>query len=169
MTVAERYGYELDPITGVVTLHCEDGIRDVVTVVFDTPLQTNLVVTGIGRRPRCRRSRSRFPMPVQGLIINTYAGDDELIVDNSNGLVALPDFIQFNGGEGDDRLTLIGTTQVTSAVYSVGPNVDEGTVTHTVAGQPNVVQTVHFTGLEPVVDLVAGPLTVNATNGEQRH
>ncbi len=53
-----------------------------------------------------------IPMPVQGLIINTYAGDDELIVDNSNGLVALPDFIQFNGGEGDDRLTLQGTTAV---------------------------------------------------------
>ncbi len=36
LTIAEQYGYELDPITGVVTLHGEDGIRDVVTVSLDT-------------------------------------------------------------------------------------------------------------------------------------
>ncbi len=48
--------------------------------------------------------------------------------------------------------------------YTVGPQVGAGTSVITFAGG---TQTIQFTGLEPVVDLVNSPsLTVNATDGD---
>ncbi len=96
------------------------------------------------------------------LRLNTLAGNDTVTVDNSAGLIA-PGII-YNAGEGADTLRLIGTTAVTSSTYTPGASSADGTVVHTLAADS---QTVHFTGLEPVVDLVAAAtLTINATNAD---
>ncbi|MGV2333431.1 MAG UNVERIFIED_CONTAM: hypothetical protein LVR18_04640 [Planctomycetaceae bacterium] len=92
-------------------------------------------------------------------------GDDLLRLDNSGGLLTMPGGITFDGSVGRDSLLLIGSTAVSSSEYSVGPNSGDGRVVHTVTGPPQQVQTVTFSGLEPLVDLVAAALlTVNATD-----
>src|SRR5207253_1612586 len=67
----------------------------------------------------------------------------------------------FDGGAGNNNsLTLQGGT-ATSDVYSPGPGTGQGT---DVLAFGAAIETVHFSNLSPVVDLVAGPLTVNGTN-----
>ncbi|MEQ1859298.1 MAG: FG-GAP-like repeat-containing protein [Chthoniobacteraceae bacterium] len=85
-------------------------------------------------------------------------GNDALTVDSTNGAIPIP--VSFDGGASSDSLTLTGGT-ATSDIYTPGPNPGQGTSTIAIGG---VTQTVNFTGLEPVLDLVAGPLTVNGTN-----
>ena len=97
---------------------------------------------------------------VEQLLVDGLAGDDSLTVDSING--AIPIAINFHGGGNADLLTLTGGT-ATSDVYTPGPNPGQGTSTIVIG---SVTQTVTFTGLEPVLDLVAGPLTVNGTNAD---
>lgn len=85
-------------------------------------------------------------------------GNDALAVDSTNG--AVPIAITFDGGASSDSLILTGGT-ATADTYTPGPVLGAGTSTIVIGG---VTQTVNFTGLEPVIDLVAGPLTVNANN-----
>jgi hypothetical protein len=80
-----------------------------------------------------------------------------LTVKTANGAIADP--ISVDGGAASYSLVLTGGT-ATSDIYSVGPNPGQGTSTIVIGG---VTQMVSFTGLEPVVDLVAGPLVINAT------
>lgn len=88
------------------------------------------------------------------------AGNDTLTVDEVNGLV--PIAINYHGDEGDDLLIAINGVGVT-ATYFVGPTVDAGLLVHTAGG---ITQSIHFDGLEPVVDLSAGSLTVNANDAD---
>ncbi len=107
------------------------------------------------------------------------SGDFIQVWENNSAMVGLPDFtaaldavsisvangMRYDGGTGFDRLNLVQTDGPTQAsdVYSVGPNVGEGTSIITGAG-PAGTQTVVFQELEPVLDLVpAALLTVNAT------
>ena len=97
------------------------------------------------------------------VMVNTLAGMDTLIMDSSFGLIRVLDGTRYNGGTEFDTLRLEQTGGDTqdSDVYSVGPGIGAGT--STVEG-PSGVQTVYFTGLEPVIDLVpAALLAVNAT------
>jgi len=98
------------------------------------------------------------------LTINGLNGDDTLTIDNSNGLLDIPNGIDFDGGTGFDSLILTGSTAVDSSTYTVGNTNDAGTVAHVLNG---ATQTINFTGLEPVLDTVAAAtLTVNATNAD---
>lgn len=97
------------------------------------------------------------------LQVNTLGGNDQLDVNNSTGLIALPSGISFDGGTGSDLLRLLGSTEVTGSTYNVGPQADTGSVMHTAAAG---TQTIFFQALEPVIDIVAGPLTVNATDAD---
>lgn len=83
-------------------------------------------------------------------------GDDVLTVNEAGGLLNLPGGLTFDGGNGSDTLLLVGPGPVT-ATYNVGPDAGSGWITHD-------TQTVYFHNLEPVIDLVAGTLTVNGTN-----
>ncbi len=94
---------------------------------------------------------------VGDLIINTGAGDDHLTVDSTNRLIAVPIF--FNAGTGLNGMTLSGGI-ATSDAYGVGPDNGSGT---SVISDGVITQAVIFSGLSPVLDLVAGPLTVNGT------
>lgn len=94
----------------------------------------------------------------ESLEIDSLNGDDSLTVDSTNGAVQIP--IVYDGGAGRDSLTLTGGT-ATSDIYSPGPNPGQGTSVLVISG---TTQTVNFVNLEPVIDLVAGPLTVNGTN-----
>ena len=90
------------------------------------------------------------------------AGNDTLTVDNSGGLITVP--VIFHGGAGNDRLELVGSTAMDASEYTRGATSDAGVVVHT---QGTTTQTISFTGLEPVLDLVpAAVLIVNGTGGD---
>ena len=97
---------------------------------------------------------------IEQLLVQGSAGNDTLSVDSTNG--AIPILINFDGGNNADTLTLTGGV-ATSDTYEVGPNTDQGTSTIVIGG---VTQVVRFNALEPVFDLVAGPLTVVATDAD---
>ncbi|HZL89415.1 MAG TPA: hypothetical protein VFB96_13710, partial [Pirellulaceae bacterium] len=100
---------------------------------------------------------------VTQIIVLGKGGDDTLCVDSSNGLISIPNGIQYNGGTGFNNLVLLqtgGDTQ-TSDTYSVGPNPGEGS--DIIVG-PSGTQKVEFESLAPVLNTVpAALLTVNAT------
>ena len=142
----------------------EDGVRDIVTVSLNTA-GDQLVVDW--EQPDLGLSgSSSFPVATTpSLTVNTFGGDDDLIVDNSAGLVDLSNGIQFNGGNGWDRLILTGGTPVDTETYDVGPAVDEGRVTLGVVD--GGTQTITFTGLEPVQsNVVAANVVINATDSD---
>jgi hypothetical protein len=102
------------------------------------------------------------------LQINVFAagGNDELIIDSTNGLITLPNGIRYDGDHGCpgdtgagiggfDRLTLVQTGGVATGVTDtlmVGPT--NGSGRSTIVG-PGGTQRVDFQYLEPVVDIVA--------------
>ena len=112
--------------------------------------------------------------------INVFGvgGNDNLIVDSTNGLINASNGIRYDGDgacpgvpngagydRGFDKLTLVQTAGTThaSTSYNVGPGIGSGK--HTIVGNgADGTQTVWFEELEPVVDLVpAASLLVNAT------
>jgi Ca2+-binding RTX toxin-like protein len=97
---------------------------------------------------------------VEKILVPGGLGFDSLTVDSTNGAIPTP--ITYDGGQDFDSLTLTGGT-ATSDIYSPGPNPGQGLSTIVIGG---VTQTVSFTGLEPVIDLVAGPLVVNANHSD---
>jgi Ca2+-binding RTX toxin-like protein len=94
---------------------------------------------------------------VEQILVEGKAGNDTLTVDSTNG--AIPILVNYNGGANNDVLTLRGGT-ATADTYSVGPNPEQGRSVIVIGG---VTQTVSFENIEPVFDLVAGPLVVEAT------
>lgn len=88
-------------------------------------------------------------------------GNDQLNVDNTNGLITLSSGISYDGQSGNDALRLQGSTAVTTSTYRVGPDAGAGSITHTLSTN---TQQVFFANLEPVVDVVAGSLSVVGTN-----
>jgi len=93
------------------------------------------------------------------VVINTLDGNDNLTVDEANGLIDVGGGIQYDGGAGDDLMKVTGTVSIDS-FFRVGPDPSSGSVDHTAGAD---TQKIIFTGLEPVIDLVPGPLTVEAT------
>src|SRR5207237_3772354 len=87
-------------------------------------------------------------------------GDDSVAIDSSGGAVRVR--VTYDGGAGRDALRFSGGT-ATADSYTPGPSAGQGTSQLVIGG---VTQTVSFSNLEPVVDLVAGSLTVNGTNGD---
>jgi len=96
---------------------------------------------------------------VEGVEIYGEEGDDYLDIVNDDGLVGTSEQIFFDGGvAGYDVLRLRGDTAVDTSVYQMGADNTSGTVYHNKGEQ---TQTVEFTNLEPVIDVVAaGSLTV---------
>ncbi len=97
---------------------------------------------------------------IEQILVSGSAGNDALTVDSTNGAVAIP--VNYDGGNNADLLALTGGT-ATSNTYAVGPTITEGTSTIVIGG---VTQVVRFNALEPVIDLVAGPLVVMATDAD---
>jgi Ca2+-binding RTX toxin-like protein len=99
---------------------------------------------------------------VERVSVPAGEGTDSLTIDSANGAIGFLQGIEYDGGTGSDSLTLTGGTAA-SNIYSVGPNPGQGTSAIEIGG---VTQLVTFSGLEPVIDLVAGPLEVNATSAD---
>ena len=57
----------------------------------------------------------------ESLVVEGGLSNDQLDVDNTNGLVILTLGTTFHGGDGDDSLLLRGTLAIDSAIYNVGP------------------------------------------------
>ncbi len=102
---------------------------------------------------------------VEGLDVNLLLGDDNFLVDNTNGLVSYSNGINLDAGLGSDSLTVSGDPgDVTGAVYLPGPTADAGTVTAT---NGTVTETINFIGLEPVDFLTPSPrLVINVGAGD---
>ena len=91
--------------------------------------------------------------------ISGGADDDILIVDYTGASTRT---LTFDGGSDDDLLRLTGTVVGGTTTYSVGPTADAGTVVTNGVGQ----QTITFTGLEPIEDLMTlASLIINASLG----
>src|SRR5205807_5314184 len=76
--------------------------------------------------------------------------------------------IQFDGGDGQDRLAVTGTPQtaIQNVNYAPGPDPSAGTLTYATAANP-AAMSIAFSHLEPVTDLTtASTLTVNGTNDD---
>ncbi len=105
---------------------------------------------------------------LDALDIETLGGDDTLTVNVTGGMVAQP--INFDGGQGFDQLDVIGTppggTGLDEVIYNPGPATGGGSLRYENAGNA-VLMAINFSGLEPVVDLLAAPtLTVFGTTGD---
>jgi Ca2+-binding RTX toxin-like protein len=96
---------------------------------------------------------------IERLRVSGGDGDDLLSVDSTEG--AIPVGITYEGADGSDGLLLSGGA-ATSSTYTPGPAPGAGRSENVIGG---VAQSVSFTGLEPVIDLVASALlTVNGTH-----
>lgn len=95
---------------------------------------------------------------IESLVIDALSGDDSLTVDSELGAFSVP--IAYHGGVGFDTLATQGGT-ATWNLYQLGATPDAGARTLIIGG---VTESIVFTGLEPVLDTVAGALTVNGTN-----
>lgn len=127
------------------------GTADIVTLVTgEVSLGTTVAYRGIGQ-----------------LNVLTLEGDDQVLVDVDAGsgsdLIGVP--IAYDGGVGHDTLTISGTPVAGTAdsQYTPGPAAGQGRLVLT-GGATTMIIT--FTGLEPVVDLVPGTLTVSGTNAD---
>ncbi len=100
---------------------------------------------------------------VEALRVLGGGGNDTLAVDNSGGLVEVPDGVFFDGGAGgSDSLQLSGTTAAATK-YSPGPALQAGSITQT-AG--NAMQAITFVGLEPVLIQGTGSGDALTVNGD---
>jgi hypothetical protein len=95
--------------------------------------------------------------------VNGLGGNDTLIVDSTNGLINVPNGINYDGGTGFNTLELVqtGGPTRTSDTYSVGPNNGMGIST---ISDSSGTQTIFFQNLAPVQDNVSATTdTVNGT------
>jgi Ca2+-binding RTX toxin-like protein len=95
---------------------------------------------------------------IELISVQGQAGNDALTVNSATGAVPIP--VNFAGGPNVDSLNLTGGA-ATSNSYTAGPLVDQG-ISQVVIG--GVTQTVSFSSIEPMTDLIAGPFTVNGNN-----
>src|SRR5262249_17304893 len=97
----------------------------------------------------------------ESLVIAAGNGNDALTVDSSANRFPIP--LVYDGGAGTDSLPLTGGT-ARSRTYTPGPTAGSGTSTIVFTSGAGGTQTVSFQNLEPMIDLVSGPLVVNGTN-----
>jgi hypothetical protein len=93
------------------------------------------------------------------VVIDSGDGNDNVVVNSSIGPFTIP--VTYNGGSGLDTLTLVGGA-ATADQYIPGPNPGQGNLALTFS--QTGTETVSFGNLAPVLDSVAGPLTVTGTN-----
>ena len=99
----------------------------------------------------------------ESLLISAGDGADALTVNSSADPFLIP--LVYDGGTGSDSLILSGGS-ASSDIYSVGPQPGAGTSNITFTSGIGGPQLVNFLNIEPVIDLVASPLAVNATNAD---
>ncbi len=133
---------------------------DVISLGLDVGGFLLVTVNGVTTTYRNFLSGPIASAGIEEILVEGLGGNDQLTIDSANGALPFANGVTFNGGDGSDVLTLTGGV-ATSDTYSVGPDVGSGTSIIVIGG---VTQTVHFTGLEPVIDLVGGPLVIDATN-----
>ncbi len=146
-------------IAGALTIDPRGG-GDVITLAGNS--LNNLILATGGTTPTVQIGGTKALTLVDGttagLVIEALGGDDTLTVDSGAGAFAVP--ITYHGGNGFDTLVTQGGT-ATANVYQLGMTPDAGTRTLVIGG---VTESITFTGLEPVLDTVAGALTVTGTN-----
>ncbi|MCA9061874.1 MAG: hypothetical protein KDA96_02415, partial [Planctomycetaceae bacterium] len=99
---------------------------------------------------------------VEQIRVEGNDGNDTLWIDESGGLVALPGGVHFNGHNGRDSLVVHGA-QTADSHYVVGPEIGDGFIQRTGASGTSRIS---FTGLEPVIDMTPGTVTVTGTNAD---
>ena len=138
---------------------------DQLNVIGDSGNDSLAVTTGLTGTTDMTFDNSSFPYSfsnIDQLAFDGGAGNDALTIDSTNGLLSLPNGINYDGGTGLNTLQLVQTGgSQTTDTYSVGPNVGQGT---SVITGTTGTQTVYFQNLAPVLDTVpAATATVNGT------
>ncbi len=137
-----------------------DAIADAFTVTNDAG-QT--VVTDNGSSTVVTNTST----DLGALRINGLGGDDSLTVDvNTTNPIGVPIF--FDGGTGDDLLTVSGTPTggVDEVIYTPGPSPGAGQLVYEDVGNTTLMS-IAFANLAPVVDLVpAAALSINAGDAD---
>jgi hypothetical protein len=143
------------------------AINGATTAETFTATNTNVTVTG--DIPVNYTAAQLAQLQINGLggLNATSPTGNTLLVDSTAAAVVTP--IVYSGGIGTgNSLQLTGGT-ATSDIYTPGPNGGQGNDTllfgGTVAAPTGPRESVQFSLLTPVVDSVAGPLTVNGTTG----
>ncbi|MFI5379551.1 MAG: beta strand repeat-containing protein [Tepidisphaerales bacterium] len=125
-----------------IALSVDAGDATLLDVVVNGALQATPMAAGVNQ-----------------IQVNGLAGDDTLTIDVSHGNPIPVGGIAYDGGDGFDSLAIAGSAPASTA-YTPGPG--GGTI---VVASGGVSGTVTATNIEPVLDMVPGPLTVNANNG----
>jgi hypothetical protein len=94
------------------------------------------------------------------LVVNSGLGTDSVVIDSSVSAVTVPVTYVGGGGAGDS-LTLTGGTAL-SDLYAPGSTPGSGLNT---LAFTSGTETVTFANLQPVLDMVGGPLVVDGTSG----
>jgi hypothetical protein len=153
----------------ILTISGNAGDQSDIATVIGTP--GNDTITAIGALANNADSVTVAPiaptnglLPINllglaGVVINSGLGNDNVVVNSSIGPFQIP--LTYDGGAGIDTLTLVGGT-ATADQYIPGPDAGEGNLALTFA--QSGTESVSFSNLSPVLDSVAGPLTVTGTN-----
>src|SRR5262249_45188958 len=145
------------------------GVNFIGSTSRDSIVATHLIGTTSGVRLTQLTGVQWVPLDVAPTSnVNTIAvlgglGDDTFTGDNSTAAVALAGGIFFDGGAGNNTLVLQGTTAASSDTYTPGPAAGQGT---DIQFYGAILQEVTFANLTPFINLVASPLTVDGTNGD---
>ncbi len=157
LTGAANYAYAGTPTDTLVIEGSDGEVSD--SYFLTKPLDAMVMVAD--------RKSNGVAVTAQTMVhlrMDTLGGDDQVVVD-VEGTELIPLLITYNGGSNSDTLTLQGTPVdgAAEATYSPGPSVDEGRLEYT---SELANMTIDFVGLEPVLDLIPGTLTVNGTDAD---
>ncbi len=129
-------------------------VADLIVVGSD-PEVDQIVVGSDGENLVIRTTHFSGIVNVEQLQIEGLGGDDVLIIDNRQGPIHFPLGINFNGGDGTDRLVLLGGEAVAESThYFTGPGEATGSVITRFGDAPEQVQIVNFEQLDPTLDYV---------------
>ena len=148
------------PANRVVAANNQDN-QIVLRLVDGSPSQLEVVVDG-------NVADAADVSRVDSITLNGGGGDDTFIIDYANGFFDVRTIV--NGGANvtatGDSIIIKGLATAAASTYTPG-NVEgdgkSGVLTYTVGSRTHVVE---FKGLEPVLDLVPGTVTVNGTNAD---
>ncbi|MGE0755831.1 MAG: Ig-like domain-containing protein [Pirellulaceae bacterium] len=129
--------------------------QDIITL-SSNPAGTDLIVTVNGLTTIYENA---FAAGIERVEVSAGSGDDLLVVNSAHGAIRFSQGIAYDGGAGTDTLQLEGGV-ASSNVYSPGPGPGQGTSQLVIGGN---TQRIVFANLEPVIDLVGGPIQIQGT------
>jgi Bacterial Ig-like domain len=148
-------------VAGAFTIDPKGGAGGVDQVTVQGSQVNDVIVATGGASPTVQvnafKALGIVAANTAGLRVLAGGGDDAFVLNNSAGAFATP--ITLDGGTGSNQMILSGGT-ASSDVATFSPAAGSGASTLIIGG---VTQSVSYTNLNALVDVVAGPLVVKGT------